>query len=113
MENKLAKKTVGLLPSEVMEKENNGEDFVFVDVRNPKELKAVCLEKTVNIPLSDLAKRASELDKTKAIITSCGVGLRAAQGYRVLKHLGFENIRYMDGGLTIWPDPVKKEIPEK
>ncbi len=105
LRNKLDGETEGVLPSEILEKERRGDDFIFVDVRNPDEISAVCLEKTTYIPLPQLSKRAAELPNDKEIITSCGLGLRGALAYRILKHKGFTNVRYMDGGLIVWPEP--------
>ena len=38
------------------------------------------------------------------------VGMTAAQAYRVLKQNGFDNVKYMDGGITAWPDPIPRPI---
>ncbi|MEW6234119.1 MAG: FAD-dependent oxidoreductase [Candidatus Omnitrophota bacterium] len=106
MQNKLQGATEGISPLEVKEKLDRNEDFIFLDVRNPKELKMLCTEKTVNIPLPRLAACYGELSRDKEIVTSCGVGLRAASAYRLLKNKGYKNVRYMDGGIMSWPHPV-------
>ncbi|RJP21280.1 MAG: dehydrogenase [Candidatus Omnitrophota bacterium] len=108
LQNKLDRKTEGILPSEILEKEKRGDDFVLLDVRNPDEIDAVCLEKSTNIPLPQLRKRYSELPKDKEIISSCGLGLRGSIAYRILKQLGFPNVKYLDGGVIAWPKPIPK-----
>lgn len=107
LQNKLDKNTEGALPMEVLKRRDHG-DIFFLDVRNPEEIQSVCVEKCVNIPLPQLGARADELPREGEIITSCGVGLRAAMAYRKLKRLGFEKVRYMDGGIQAFPAPIKK-----
>lgn len=104
--NKLEGSTEGITPRNVQKKQASKEPFVFVDVRNAAELKTVCLKETVNIPLHEIAARLGELPEDMEIITSCGVGLRAAQAYRVLRNHG-RKAKYMDGGITAWTKPEK------
>lgn len=104
MQNKLRGKTESVLPSEIQERISD-DHFVFLDVRNPDELNTICLEKTVNIPYPELESRSDELPRDKEIITSCGIGLRALNSYHILKSKGFDNVKYMDGGITVWPEP--------
>lgn len=111
LQSKLDQLTESVLPLEVKEKAERGDkDFVFLDVRPPEMQSQVCLEKSVSIPLMALRKRFAELPKDKLIVTSCMVGLNAAQAYRVLKQLGFKNVKYMEGGVTAWPDPIPRPI---
>ncbi len=103
--NKLDGSTEGVLPGKVIEQKKEKNDFVFLDVRGPKIMKQVCFEECENIPMKDLRKRCEELPRDKEIITSCNIGLNAALAYRVLKSNGFEKIKYMDGGITAFPEP--------
>ncbi|MFB3785964.1 MAG: FAD-dependent oxidoreductase [bacterium] len=107
--NKLTKQTEGILPLEVMEKLDRQEDFIFLDVRDPQNIVMVCCESCLNIPAGQLELRCAELPKDKEIITTCMIGLNAAAAYRTLKRNGFQNVRYMDGGVTAWPRPKKKK----
>lgn len=111
LQNKLDGHTEGILPLDVEKKDERGDkDFVFVDVRPPEMQSQVCLEHTISIPLMALRKRFEELPKDQLIVTSCMVGLNAAQAYRILKQLGFKNVKYMDGGITAWPEPIPRPI---
>ena len=91
----------------MLKKSDTEDEFIFLDVRNPQELKQICLNSTVNIPLPELNERYEELPKDREIITSCGVGLRASRAQRLLKSKGFSNVRYMDGGIRTWQAPKK------
>lgn len=111
LQNKLDGHVEGILPLEVKQKAERGDDdFVMLDVRPPEMRSQVCLETCANIPMMALQKRCGELPKDKLIVTSCMVGMTAAQAYRVLKQNGFDNVKYMDGGITAWPDPIPRPI---
>ena len=107
--NKLTGDTEGVTPSQVQEKEREGDGFVFLDVRPPSDMHTVCVQPTLNIPLGQLRERCDEIPEDKEVITSCKVGLSATHAYRILKHQGRQNVKYMDGGICAWPDPKKGE----
>ncbi|MBN2325806.1 MAG: FAD-dependent oxidoreductase [Candidatus Omnitrophica bacterium] len=108
LQNKLDKNTEGILPMDVKKKIDLGDDdFVFVDVRPPEMRDQLCsMKDCLFIPMPTLKQNLERLPKDKMVITSCLIGMTAAQAYRVLKQNGFPNVRYMDGGVTAWPDPV-------
>lgn len=106
--NKLSGKTVGILPHEVAEKRDRGEDFVLLDVRTDMEYKSGHIRECKHIPLDKLASRANELDNSKEIITYCRAGLRAAHAYRILKNAGFDKVKYMDGSILAWTYGLEK-----
>ncbi len=106
--NKLSGKTVGILPHEVAERLDRGEDFVLLDVRTELEYKSSHIKGCKHIPLDKLALRAHELDCLKEIITYCRVGLRAAHAYRILKNAGFNHVKYMDGSILAWTYGLEK-----
>jgi rhodanese-related sulfurtransferase len=55
------------------------------------------------IPLGLLRKRAEELPKDKEIIVFCKISLRGYEAQRILDGLGYENVKFMDGGVLWWP----------
>jgi len=113
LQNKLDGNTKGILPLEVQEKVDRGDDFLMIDVSPPEMRAQICLKECINIPSGMLVTRLDEIPKDKEIITSCMLGLNAAQAYRILRDNGFENVRYMDGGLTAWPDPIPCPITKQ
>ncbi len=94
-------------PSEVKEKLDRGDDFIFLDVRTPKELEQMRLpyENVVHIPLGMVRKKASELPRDKEIICLCKISLRGYEAARMLEAEGFDpdKIWLLDGGLVAWP----------
>ncbi|NPA95610.1 MAG: FAD-dependent oxidoreductase [Thermodesulfobacteria bacterium] len=94
-------------PKEVKEKLDKGEDFIFLDVRTPKELEQMRLpyENVVHIPLGMVRKKASELPRDKEIICLCKISLRGYEAAKILESEGFDRdkIWLLDGGLVAWP----------
>ncbi len=94
-------------PAEVKEKLDRGDDFIFLDVRTPKELEQMRLpyENVVHIPLGMVRKKASELPRDKEIICLCKISLRGYEAARMLEAEGFDpgKIWLLDGGIVAWP----------
>ena len=101
--NKLNGDMVGISPMEIHKMQDNGEDFVLLDVRSPAELDEVRLPGSVNIPLGALRKRLDELDKEKETAVFCKISLRGYEAALILKAAGFEKVKVMDGGVVMWP----------
>jgi len=58
----------------------------------------------IHIPLNQLRKRLSELDKSKTYIVYCTVGLRGYIAYRMLVQHGFK-CKNLSGGYNIYMAP--------
>lgn len=84
-----------------------------VDVRDATDFAAGHIKNAKNIPLSELAKRITELEKQKAhpVLTVCTSGVRSATASAVLTRAGFANVLSLDGGMSAWQNqglPVVK-----
>jgi rhodanese-related sulfurtransferase len=55
------------------------------------------------IPLPELRKRLGELPPDKEIVTICGSSIRAYQALRILNGAGYNNVKFMDGSMQVWP----------
>jgi rhodanese-related sulfurtransferase len=108
LRNKLKGKTKSISPLETKEKLNRKDDFILLDVRSKPEYDSGHIEGCLHIPLNELQSRADQLDKSKEIVTYCGVGLRAAQAHRILRNAGFEDTKFMEGSMAAWPYEIVK-----
>ncbi len=106
--NKIASLAVGLTPAQVKTKLDASEDFILLDVRTPKEWDIWRIEapQTKYIPQNMLLERAGELPQDKEIVVSCRAGARAYQTTRMLRSLGFSNVKFLEGSLMAWPYQV-------
>jgi len=99
---------VSVSPIEVKEKIDQGDDFIFLDVRSPGEYATMHIDNTTLIPLGKLREKLSELPKEKEIILFCKISLRGYEAALILQAHGFQNVKVMDGGVLMWPYTVIK-----
>jgi len=101
--NKLDGRMIGVSAMEVHQMMEEGQGFVFLDVRGPAEYEEVRLPGATLIPLGTLRDRLGELPRDKEIVTFCKVSLRGYEAALILKAAGFEKVRVLDGGIAMWP----------
>lgn len=80
-----------------------GDEFVFVDVREPHEYEEFNLGADL-IPLATLPDRLDDLgaDKSEPIVVHCRSGKRSAQAQRYLESQGFTDVSNVTGGVLAW-----------
>jgi len=105
IDNKMSGLARSITPAEVKRKIESGEDLIMLDVRGPREVERISLKskQVVNIPLGKLRERVGELPRDKEIVTFCTVSLRGYEAQRILDGEGFEDVKFMDGGISGWP----------
>jgi len=110
--NKQSGYAKALTPMEVKDKLENGEDFIFLDVRLPGEWETCRIEATQVrlLPLRELRAKLDELPKDREIVTFCQTSVRAYQAQRILNGAGFESIEFMDGSIAAWPYGISGEV---
>jgi len=99
-------------PPELKAKQDRGDDFVLIDVREPHEYQICRIPGSVLIPLGDLPKRVNELDSAKEIVAHCKSGVRSGKAVDFLKQAGFRNVRNLKGGILAWSDKVDPTVPK-
>ncbi|MGH9414924.1 MAG: molybdopterin-synthase adenylyltransferase MoeB [Terriglobales bacterium] len=84
----------------------------ILDVREPHEFQIGRIAGSVLIPLGELPKRLSELDKSRAIVTQCKSGARSLKAAHILLDAGFSDVRNLKGGILAWSDQVDASVPK-
>ena len=79
-------------------KNYNEKETIILDIREELELISGSLKNSINIPLSELRKRYTELPKDKEIWTYCAVGLRGYIASRFLSQKGYK-VKNLAGGI--------------
>ena len=74
----------------------------IVDVRKSDEFSAGHLRDSKNIPIDNLDKRVSELDKTHPVLVVCQSGVRASRAAGEFRRAGFGEVYILDGGYSEW-----------
>ncbi len=83
-------------------------EAVIIDVRTPGEYREGHIPGVANIPLDELEKRMSEVPKDKKVVLICRTGNRSAQGTKLLRSKGFDNVFNSTGGMSTWKGPVTR-----
>ncbi|TAM44458.1 MAG: rhodanese-like domain-containing protein [Gammaproteobacteria bacterium] len=91
----------------------NRENGMVVDVCEPQEFAAGHVVRALNIPLSNLKARVTELEKyrDRPIILACRSGNRSLKAAFELHRAGFAKVHSLAGGLMAWQNanlPVEK-----
>jgi len=63
-----------------------------IDVRSPMEFAAGHAACSQNIPLSDIAVKAKDLDRARCVVVCCASGARSGQARRWLLSNGFRDV---------------------
>lgn len=83
-------------------------EYTLVDVRTPLEYAtnriAGCAN-IINIPLPELRDKANTLlpDKQSKLVCSCQIDLRGYEAEVILRNLGYNEVRSLEGGMSAWP----------
>jgi hydroxyacylglutathione hydrolase len=83
-------------------REQEGDHIAVLDVREPEEVSAGAIEKSVRIPLGALASRTNELDREKLLVVHCKGGYRSSIATSLLRRAGFRDIANLTGGFDAW-----------
>ncbi len=82
----------------------NRQDAVVVDIRAKADFSKGHVINSMNIPLSELTKDNSGLEKHKnsPIIVVCNTGMQAGVAANQLRSAGFEQVYRLAGGIQAW-----------
>lgn len=110
---KAMKTTEFVTVDQLMEKIDNGDMILLIDVREPNEFNAGYIPGALNIPRGVLEFKIGNEDfweaemlympeKNEELILYCRKGKRSILAVRTLEQLGFKNVKYLDDGWKKW-----------
>ncbi len=76
--------------SSVNYKEMMASGASIIDVRTPGEYAGGHIKGSINIPLQQLEKNISKINKSKPVITCCASGMRSGSAKSILKSKGYD-----------------------
>jgi glyoxylase-like metal-dependent hydrolase (beta-lactamase superfamily II)/rhodanese-related sulfurtransferase len=84
--------------------EENVDRVQVIDVREPDEFTGVLghIAGAKLVPLGNLAKKSSEIEKDKPVVVVCRSGARSAQATVLLRNAGFAKVANLAGGMLRW-----------
>lgn len=93
-----------ILPSEIKERLDRGENLAIVDVREDEEVAAGIIQGAVHIPLAQLPDRLNEIPQVEELILVCRSGNRSGRAISFLEAQGYKGLKNMTGGMLEWED---------
>ena len=91
--------------------QDEGRDFVILDVRSPQEYEVANIEGAKLIPLQELPDRLGELDPAATIVAHCHHGARSARAVNFLRGMGFSRAINLAGGIDDWSESIDPTVP--
>ncbi|HYP29911.1 MAG TPA: rhodanese-like domain-containing protein [Blastocatellia bacterium] len=93
-------------PEEVRRRQEAGEEFHFVDVREDDEWREGRAEGAVHLGKGVIERDIERAipDRDAEIILYCGGGYRSALAADAIQRMGYKNVISMDGGWKRWKD---------
>jgi rhodanese-related sulfurtransferase len=104
---------------DVVDKQQQGTEFLLIDVREPNELELASLPvgEFINLPLKELRERrldalpeALRENKDADVVLFCHKGLRSAQVTVFLRKNGWSNAVSMAGGIDAWAEEIDESV---
>ncbi len=89
-------------PQKLYAQMQSKESPVVLDVRQPAEWMGVRIGTVVNIPLSELAKKAGKLDRRQPVVAVCNSAYRSNMAVGILERAGFHQVASLAGGGEAW-----------
>ncbi len=104
--------TMDISVQELRQKLEAGENFVFIDVREPWEYEEFNLGANL-LPLGELMNRIWEFEdhKNDEIVVHCKSGARSGMAQQMLQANGFTNVRNVMGGIMAWQNEFGRVKP--
>jgi len=101
-------------PDEVREKQESGDDFVLIDVREQDEWRKSHIANAEYLGKGVIERDIEEKypDSDQEIVLYCGGGYRSALAADSLQKMGYENVKSLTGGFRSWTEagmPVEKD----
>ena len=91
--------------------QNEPQQLLLLDVREPNEFEYASIENSVLIPLNQLPKRLTELNPQQDIVVICHHGMRSQQACLYLANSGFEKLSNLTGGIDAWSSTCDSSVP--
>ncbi|MAU05744.1 MAG: rhodanese-like domain-containing protein [Gammaproteobacteria bacterium] len=82
----------------------NRKEAIVVDVREKKEFESGHIVDSINIPMTKLKQRITEVwkYKDKPMVVVCKLGQHSGQAAKILQEAGHADVVRLAGGLTEW-----------
>lgn len=97
---------------ELKEKLDRGDDFQFIDVREPHETEIASIGAEL-IPMGEILSQTDKISRDKMVVIHCRSGARSGTIVKALElQYGFTNCYNLKGGILAWAREIDPSIPQ-
>ena len=100
-----------ITPTRLAERLKSGEEFRFIDVREPQEYAVARIDKAELLPLTRFNEWIETLQPEEEIVVMCHHGIRSANVCIFLSCNGFAKVFNLEGGIDLWSLEVDENTP--
>ena len=109
-EQRLSEGIPSITVEDLKGKMDRGENFVILDVREPREVQISSLPGSVEIPLGVLPENLNRLSTADEIVVHCRTGVRSAKAVEMLRRAGFRKVYNLAGGIDRWAQVIDRSM---
>jgi len=112
-EAQLAAQGSTIVPRELKDWIDRGENIFLVDVREPAEFEIVSIPGATLIPKGEFLNGSAleQLPQDKRIVLYCKSGMRSAEALAIVKGAGFADAVHLGSGVVGWVNQVDPSLP--
>lgn len=96
---------------ELKAKQDAGDNFRLIDVREPQEYDFCRIPGAELKPLGHIGQWIHEFDPGEELILQCHHGMRSQRACMMLASHGFTNVKNLTGGIDAWSLRVDDSVP--
>ena len=102
-----------IIPTELKDMIDRGENIFLVDVREPAEYEIVSIPGAVLIPKGEFLNGSAleKLPQDKRVVLYCKTGIRSAEALAIVKGAGLADAVHVGGGVVGWVNQVDPSLP--
>ena len=97
---------------ELKAKQDRGDNFTLIDVREPYEYAIGHIPGSKLVPLGTINERLHEFDTADDIVLHCKSGKRSSEALQIFKGAGFKKLHNLTGGILAWSNDVDPSVPK-
>ncbi|MRX41881.1 molybdopterin-synthase adenylyltransferase MoeB [Flavobacterium sp. LC2016-23] len=98
------------MDAEMVLNQIDGEEVLFLDVRNKYELPEITMKNSIQIPLMQLEKELENVDRDKTIYIFCQSGIRSKKAVEILLKNNFKKVKSISGGALVLSQLLKDRV---
>ena len=97
--------------SDLQQMQDEGADFVLLDVREPNEVAYASVQPSQHIPMQQVPSRLNELDPARPVVVICHTGSRSLEVCHFLGQYDFSDVMNLTGGIAAWSQQIDPSVP--